>query len=523
MSENPRHLWLAIDQGTSSTRATLFDARGRVVNSARERVGLQRIDESRVEQDPREILASVASVLCTVVDDLEPQDTITAAGIATQRSSVVAFRRRDGSPLSPVLSWQDTRQRSVIEKMTSEDAREVHVRTGLPLTPHYGASKIEWLLTQSPKVQALIKQDGPDELCVAPLVTFLIHHLVARGPTVVDHANAGRTQLMRLETLEWDDWLLDKFGILAEFKVVLPEIVPTSHRIGTLNPLIGDVAPAHVRSAKLGKLESVPLVVSQGDQTAAFYGFNGGEGRSSTASQRVQVNLGTGGFVLAEWPVSTADKSRPEGLLCSVAKSTDKGIAFVLEGTVNGAGAAITWAMKELGISIDGPPPVDEWFASAAGVIESDEMPLFLNTVGGVGSPLWKTGRSATWVDQSGTEIQPDPNVAMAAVVESILFLVRLNLDTMRSSGLEVGWIGVSGGLAKSGEACQSLASLTECKVSRSDVPEATSKGVALLAAEVQGLCGDWDVVRAENFQPDESKNPLTQRYDTFIQLMLKL
>ena len=230
--------------------------------------------------------------------------------------------------------------------------------------------------------------------------------------------------------------------------------------------------------------------------------------------------------MLAEWPASSAAALRPEGLLCSVAESTEDKIDYVLEGTVNGAGSAIAWAIDELGISFDGSPPVDAWFASAAKMIESEEMPLFLNTIGGVGSPLWKTGISATWVDRLGQEVDPaslGTDLSMVAVVESILFLVRLNLDAMRSGGLDVGWIGVSGGLARSDAVCEFLADLTGSKVRRADVSEATSAGVALLAARSDGVCASVDSITTIEFCPRELSRAVSSRYASFIQLMTDL
>ena len=203
-------LWLAIDQGTQSSRAALIDEQGELLEICQIPVSLDRISTSEIEQDGTEIIESVWQAIRQVLSAVD-QNRIVAAGIATQRSSVIAWDRHSGKPLSKVISWQDVRGRELIESFDSETRTQIQQRSGLPLSPHYGASKIRWLLDT---LRSSHNQVAETDICIGPLASFLLFHLI-EDKTVcqVDHANGGRTQLMNFERREWDDDLLDWFDI----------------------------------------------------------------------------------------------------------------------------------------------------------------------------------------------------------------------------------------------------------------------------------------------------------------------
>ena len=167
-------LWLAIDQGTQSSRAAVVNGRGELIEICQIPISLNRISEAEVEQDGTEIVGSVGQAIQQVLSAVD-QSQIVAAGIATQRSSVVAWDRRSGKPLSNVISWQDVRGRDFIESFDSATRTKIQQRSGLPLSPHYGASKIRWLLADLHSSKSIEISDV--NVCIGPLASFLLFSL----------------------------------------------------------------------------------------------------------------------------------------------------------------------------------------------------------------------------------------------------------------------------------------------------------------------------------------------------------
>jgi glycerol kinase len=459
---------LAIDQGTHATRAFIFDRLGSIVASAQQRIELHRYARNEVEQDARQILASMQSVIADVLDSpgVHPAQ-IDVAGLATQRSSVVAWNRLDGAPLSPVLSWQDRRNESLIATLKSEDV-VVQEKTGLRLSAHYGASKLRWLLEREP---AVARAQAAGELLMGPLASWLIYHLLVGNPTLVDHANASRTLLWNLHTRDWDSDLLRIFEVSI---TALPSCRSILSDYGVT--LTG----------------GIPLRAVNGDQTAALYA----QGRPEPGT--IIVNLGTGAFVL----LPVADISvRPDGLLAGVSQSQGPIVDCYLEGTVNGAGAALDWVADRFAIS-NMEQQIAVWLR------DIEEAPLFINTVGGLGSPWWQAGPAPYFLSEP-----PSPAHAIVAVLESILFLVQVNVTLLQTHEPDIQRIQLSGGLARLDGLCQKLADLSGLSVLRSPQIEATARGIAWQAA---GCPLDWPASgRTDLFLPQANKG-LQRRYRQF-------
>ena len=494
--QTPEPLWLAIDQGTQSSRAALIDVRGGLIEICQVPVSLNRISASQIEQDGAEILESVWQAIRQVLSAID-ESRIVAAGIATQRSSVIAWDRRSGKPLSNVISWQDVRGQEFVASLDSATRSKIQQRSGLPLSPHYGASKIRWLLAELRSSENTLIEET--DICIGPLASFLLFNLIENKTVCqVDHANGGRTQLLNFKQRDWDDDLLAWFDIP---KPMLPIARPTRFQFGDLTGT------------------AIPVGVCQGDQTAAVFGY--GNLPTGTA----HVNLGTGGFVLS--PVSDLESVREQEhlpLLISLADSNENSAAYFLEGTINGAGSAIKWAAKYLGLeSVE--ESLDAWAE------EVEQPPLFFNSVGGIGSPIWNSNPSAEvsnrWFDQS---LQPVPienlqaSEAMVGVLESIVFLVAMNIDAMSEFGVEPKTLRLSGGVTASGSLCQKLADLTRCRIDRPDESESTLLGVArLLALSVgQGetFCETASTAKTK-FEPRRNTE-LRLRYGLFQSLMLE-
>ena len=463
---------LAIDQGTHSTRAIVFDRHGHQLAMARRPVALATHSHARVEQSPDEIVASMHQVIAEVLaDPAVVSGDIHAAGLATQRSSVVAWNRDDGTALGPVLSWQDRRTAAAIAQLAGH-ASLVEAITGLHLSPHYGAGKLQWLLREMEAV-AGARQTG--RLLMGPLVSYLIFHLLAGRPALVDHANASRTLLWNLQTRDWDARLLSLFMIPRD---VLPDCRPIVADYGLVEGL------------------DIPLRAVNGDQTAALYA----QGR--TPANTLMINIGTGAFVLLPTDEPVA---RPAGLLAGISHSDAGTGRYYIEGTVNGAGAAVKQLARQFGIE-DITTTLPGWLDTVV------EPTLFINTVGGLGAPWWRSGPAPYFLDEDTA-----PASAMVAVIESIVFLLQAIIERMCRHDPAIDRIRISGGLASLDGLCQRLADLSGLAVHRPVQAEATARGVAWQAA---GGPADWPPGGAgETFTPNENTR-LQSRYVRFIEVL---
>jgi glycerol kinase len=429
---------LALDQGSHSSRAVLFDALGAPLASAHVPVGSHREGDDRVEQEPWELLQSLRTAALDACDaEAARGRPIRGAGLATQRSTIVCWERSTGRALTEAISWQDRRNAVLLERMRHLASR-VREITGLPLSPHYGASKLRWCLDH---VSAVQHAAAAQDVALGPLSSYLVQGLVHDRTAVVDPANASRTLLFDPTTLDWSPELLGLFDLSRE---QLPLCVPTWHRYG---PLV--VAERRI-----------PLEACTGDQSAAAFAF--GTPDPSIA----MINIGTGAFVQR---VAPADAPLPDGLLRSVLCSDGTTALRSHEGTVNGAGSAIEWLRSRVGLDVDRA-------LAAPAQSSPHDPPLFMNGVGGLGSPFWQPDFPIEFVGDG------DDVAQLAAVVESIAFLLCVNLETLRHSAT-LQRIRVSGGLSRSDVLCRNLADLSGLPVERYVVAEATARGVAFLAA----------------------------------------
>jgi glycerol kinase len=467
-----RLLYLALDQGGNSSRAMLFDAVGREVAMAHVPIATRRHDGDRVEHDPDELVQSLLTAARDACESpLVADRPIAAAGLATQRSTVCCWDTTDGSALSPALSWQDRRHAAWLEATLGARSGWVRELTGLPLSPHYGASKLRWCLDELPAVR-LAERDG--RLALGPLASFLLHRLCAERPLLTDPANASRTLLFDPAILDWSAPLLEAFGIERS---LLPACVGTDHGFGTL---------------VLDPQRRVPLRACSGDQSAALFAF--GPPSGSTAF----VNVGTGAFV--QRVVRDGTASPPRGLLKSVVQAhTDdvQGATWCHEGTVNGAYAAVDWLRGRVGLD------VLRTLANLRAALPSDRVEwLFMNGVGGLAAPYWVPDFASGFVGVDGTvPTAPPPDLQqIAAVAESISFLIGVNVLAMhRAAPLQR--LVITGGLASCDYLCEVLAAVTGLQVDRPAVREATARGIAFLAASQPA---DWQPVPLErSFVPE--------------------
>ncbi|TNF36967.1 MAG: hypothetical protein EP315_03420 [Gammaproteobacteria bacterium] len=462
---------LVIDQGTHASRAILVSAQGEIIDHAEKTVSLNRISHDRVEQDAEEILQSIHDALGKISQ--RELNQCTSAALTTQRSTLLAWHADTRRAITPALSWQDRRSQNDLTGFRSAEHDIKHI-TGLPLSPHYGAGKLRWLLQQDEQVQRALQQH---ELRMGPLTSFLLCHLLEQHSNLLDHSNAQRTQLFDLQRLDWSPELLKLFAVPHD---VLPQCVPMIHPYGKL------------------QLHGMPLQCVCGDQNAALHGM----GRLGDGD--ALINIGTGAFVLAACEKIMVDTP----LLCGIAASHDHHCQYLLEGTVNGAGAALDWAQQQY--------PQTDLFQYLPDWLQQDmEPPLFINTVGGLGSPWWHSSTPAHFIHDAEASIA----ARYVAIIESIVFLLQHNMQILQQK-LPLRQLYISGGLSRLTGLCQKLADLSRLPVTQLEQPEATALGAAWLS---RGCPSHWRRQQAKQYFIPQANMALQKRFQLFTESISRL
>jgi len=444
-AERARPLYLALDQGGHASRALVFDAHGALLAKGLREVPVHHPRPDWVEQDPEEIVVSIRDAAHGALQALGTQVVnLVAAGLATQRSSIVCWDRITGQALSPVISWQDRRAHAWLARFAPH-AEAIHATTGLMLSAHYGASKLRWCLDHLP---AVAQAEIEGRLAFGPLASFLVFRLTAEHTLAADPANAARTLLWNIKSLNWDEGLLHLFDIPA---AALPPCVPTRHAFG------------HVTVDG----QRLPLNLVNGDQSAALFAYGAPHANSA------YLNMGTGAFVQRTSGDYLGHQPR---LLTGIVLRDEDEQTYVLEATVNGAGAALQWIEEDLGLD-DLEQQLPAWLAADA------EPPLFLNGISGLGAPYWVADF------ESRFSVEAEPWQMAVAVAESIVFLIQTNLDLFQKLASPLEQIVASGGLTWYEGLCQRISDLSGLPLYRPAEYEATARGTAWLLA---GKPADW-------------------------------
>lgn len=479
-------LYLAIDQGGQSSRVAVYSDLGEqvccFVSPCDTRTYVNAQGDTCIEQDGSEILTGIKEGLAQVTAFLgKTCSGIQAAGFAGQGSSFLSWNHHTGQPLSPVLSWQDCRAQKLLHDFPLS-AAEVHARTGLRISPHYGASKMQWCLQHLPALQAA--RDNRTQLCVGPIVSYLFRHLLVEGAqaspvgNLVDPGHAQRTLLWNLHTQQWDPDLLEAFAIPSD---ILPQCRWHNSHMGYL-PLGG---------------QHIPFCSTQRDQGASLFA------RGMPDRDSCYVNLGTGAFVQC----ISQELRAPEGLLTSPLWLPDpqgQGSSqnlYAWEATVNGAASALQWLAGETGMTVIEPAHI-----GTALQLNPSSPCYCLNAVGGLGAPFWRTDL----ISRFSGELAPLQKIL--AWIESVLFHIAVNIQLMNSAK-SLKKIIISGGLSQADDLCQRLADLTGLVVLRSDNPDATLQGVAYTAA---GMPEQWQPGHHDQRFTPRADSSLHQRFSSW-------
>ena len=473
--EGETPLVVAIDQGGHASRAIAFDLTGTAIAESYCAISTFRSGKDRVEHDAHEVTQSIRTALTDLQQALgSAVDRVVAAGLATQRSSIACWDQRTHQPLSPILSWQDRRHATFVERLRPHEA-DIRARTGLVLSPHYGASKLRWCLDNVDAVRDAAKHK---RLAAGPLSAWLLRSLLIERPHLVDAVNAARTQLLDLHTHAWSSELTTLFGVP---QTVLPSVVANRHAFG------------HIAFGA----RRIPVTVCTGDQAAMPFAL----GRPD--AQTIYLNIGTGAFLQR----SAEQAEAPQGLLAGLMFTSERDgvmqVAHSIEGTVNGAGSAIDWLSERAGI--------DTHRAAHAMTREQAATltpPIFVNGVSGVGSPYWRSQLDSRFSGEGGATAR------LIAVLESIAFLICANIERMREG---VQRVRISGGLSSSDYLCECIATLSGLTIERLTLPESTATGLAFLVA---GEPADWRPNPELERFVGVTDNELSRRYEQWRRLM---
>jgi glycerol kinase len=469
----------AIDQGTTSSRFIVFDRSGRIVSTAQKEHEQIYPQPGRVEHDPEEILRRTNEVIGEAMEarGLQPQD-LAAIGITNQRETTVVWHKKSGKPVYNAIVWQDTRVAPAVAEFAARGGQDRYrTRTGLPLATYFSGLKIRWILENVAGARA---QAEAGDLLFGNIDTFLIWHLtgdVQGGVHVTDVTNASRTQLMNLNTLQWDREILQDFGIRIE---MLPKIVSSSEVYGTArHPAVAGVAIS-------GDL---------GDQQAALVGqacFTPGEAKNT---------YGTGCFML----MNTGEKAvlSKFGLLTTLAyKFGAKPACYALEGSIAITGALVQWLRDNLGL-IEKSSDIE----ALARTVSDNGGVYFVPAFSGLYAPYWKD--DARGVIAGLTRFVNKGHIARAAL-EATAFQVREVVDAMgnsEDSGISLGVLRADGGMVGNDLLMQFQSDILAKPVVRPMVKETTALGAAYAAGLAVGFFRDTDELVA-NWAVDKRWEP---------------
>ena len=456
---------LALDQGTTSSRAILFDEAGAIAATAQHEFEQFYPQAGWVEHDPTEILTSQLSCAVEVLGKIgaRPRD-VAAIGITNQRETVVVWERATGKPIHKAIVWQDRRTAAKCAALEESGVGEsVSSKTGLVLDPYFSATKVAWILDNVEGARARAERG---ELAFGTIDSWLIWHLTSGKRHVTDVTNASRTLLYNIVKGEWDEELLKIFGIPAS---MLPEVAWSSEKVGEVTTTLG--------------LGGAAIAGIAGDQQAALFGqlcWNAGEAKNT---------YGTGCFLLQN--VGTEFVRSRHRLITTLAASAGRRREYALEGSIFIGGAVVQWLRDNLKL-INSSGDVE---ALAASVPDTGGV-VFVPAFVGLGAPHWDAHAAGMLI---GLRRDTRPGHIARAALEAIAFQVADVLEAVHSeTGTPLAALRVDGGASVNDLLMQFQADLLGVPVVRPQVTETTALGAAYLAGLATGFWAGPEELRAK-------------------------
>ncbi|MEA3390935.1 glycerol kinase GlpK [Sphingobium sp. CCH11-B1] len=461
---------LAIDQGTTSTRALIIDANGQVAARAQVELPQSYPRPGWVEHDPETIWRDVVMTGSQALAEAEARGlNVAAIGIANQRETFVLWDRSSGKPVHPAIVWQDRRGADLCDKFASEGLEEeVCAISGLVLDSYFSASKLAWLLDTMPG----LRQNAEDgKIAFGTIDCYLLWRLTRGRVHATDPTNAARTLLFDIARMDWSDDLCRLFGVP---RAILPQVRDNDAQFG--------VADASV----LGK--AIPVMGMAGDQQAALIG------QGCLSPGRVKITYGTGAFGLMHTGESIS-RSRHR-LLSTVAYRAEGRTCYALEGSIFVAGAGVQWLRDRLGIIAT----AEETEALARSLPGNDGVYL-VPAFAGLGTPHWDSAARALLC---GMTLGTGAAHVARALLEAVAYQSEELVGAMRAdSGLRADLIRIDGGMAQNDWLCQFLADVLALPISRPANVESTALGAAFLAGTSAGIWSSLAKVPAPDHDAD--------------------
>ena len=489
---------LAVDQGTTSSRAILFDKLGNIVSMAQYPITQHYPSPGWVEHDPMEILSTELLAMEEVYEKsgLSPTD-IAAIGITNQRETTIIWDKTTGKPVSNAIVWQCRRTAGICETLKADGLSEMVLqKTGLLIDPYFSGTKIRWILDQDPTLQRRAEQG---ELLFGNVESWLIWNLTGGAAHVTDYSNASRTMLFDIDKLCWDEELCSILNIPL---CMLPTPVPSSMVYGTVSPAVRG----------LTALAGTPIAGSIGDQPAALFGqgcFQPGQAKNT---------YGTGCFTLLN--IGSQSARSHQGMVTSVGWSLGGKVSYAIEGSAFNAGSAIQWLRDECKI-IAAAHECD----ILAETLSHNDGVYFVPAFTGLGAPYWDTGARGSFFGMTrGT----GKAHMCRAVLESIAYEVMDLVTTMEAeSGTKLRELRVDGGASVSDFMMQFQADLLDLNVIRPTMVETTAAGAAFMAGLATGVWSGTEElsklqVTDRIFRPDmapELRQTLAHNWHTAVEL----
>ena len=464
---------LAIDQGTTSSRALVFDHDGRVVASAQREFTQHFPQPGWVEHDALEIWASVRAVVAEALASERMRDRrIAAIGITNQRETTVVWDRHSGKPIHNAIVWQSRQTRDICDRLIAGDHDAlVRERTGLLIDAYFSATKVQWLLDRIDGARAKAQRG---ELLFGTIDSWLIWNLTGGKVHVTDCSNASRTLLYDIHAQRWDDELLALFDVPA---AMLPEVRASSEIYGHTSLLTG---------------EAVPIAGIAGDQQAALFG------QACFSPGMAKNTYGTGCFML----MHTGGKAvkSANGLLTTIAWGLDGKVEYALEGSIFVAGSVVQWLRDGLGVIATAAES-----DACASRLRSNEGVYLVPAFVGLGAPYWRSDvRGAMFGLTRGTRREH----LVRAALESTAYQTRDVLAAMQAdAGIELKTLRVDGGASANDFLAQFQADILGVPVQRARQTETTALGAAYLAGLAVGFWKSKDEI-AQHWNADRHFSP---------------
>jgi len=450
---------LAIDAGTTSSRAILFDHAGATRGIAQHEFTQHFPKESWVEHDGIEIWETQLKAINQVLEETKIKaEQIHAMGITNQRETTLIWNRKTGKPVHKAIVWQDRRTANLCNELKEAGKeKQFYEKTGLILDAYFSGTKIKWILDQDPELRAAAERG---ELVFGTIDSWLIWNLTEGHVHVTDVTNASRTLLFNIHTLEWDDELLNTLDVP---KALLPKVVSSSEKVGESNPkLFG---------------HAIPIAGIAGDQQAALFG------QMCTEAGDVKNTYGTGCFCImntGDTPVISKNK-----MLTTIGYQLDGKVVYALEGSVFIAGAVVQWLRDQLQIITNASE-----IEALAETEETNGGVTFIPALAGLGAPYWDS--EATGSILGITRGTNKGHIARAAIEAIALRVMEIVTEMQKDANTTFKSLKVDGGASTNNLLMQIQADLLEAEVIRPQTTETTALGAAFFAGLATGY---WESV----------------------------